>query len=837
MKILVLGKREGARDDLRNVAYSPSLYLVRYHPDGTIDNSFGDFGKLKLGSFFLHENSGNLTDFLVSRDGKLVVTQGWIGVQELLLFVQFTSEGEIDPTFLSTPTRGLLQVGVSHLALLPFFFTMPFDKYFVSLGRSEGRAEELGPELFWLKVLSDGKIDSIYRVSLTGDKAKQRYPRAIEDGTGRVLTIFTEKGQKDPTLFRILADGKLDPIFGEKGKPLWELKAGENSSFAATLVQSSEKKVLAVGTNKGDFALMRYNEDGTLDAPFGTDGKVITAIAGGGSLQDALVTDEGKILGAGTTGFATQGQAILVKWNKDGSLDLNFGNKGITKSEVGDAAVFPNRLAQDPKGNIYLVGYPFQDSVDTSIRGYDFGITRYLPNGTIDSSFGKKGKVETGMGLSHDSVAGVIFQPDGKIVVAGTVSNGDLLSQSIPPALTLARFLEDGTIDGTFGIDGRIRPKSRAEVTRDMASQMKTMPTGIPSVGKGKFNDRTAKGVGCGIILQDDGKLVMSGCSQTKLVRYLPNGTLDSGFTDGDEPGIVKFDFGRPGGLLGTPITPPLKQSDGNLLVAGTAGKSIVIARVDPSGSLDKSFADQGLATHKIPIGDTSVPTSLFFQTDGKILVGGHWGIILPTTTYPYAPLGLFLLRTQPNGQIDPSFGINGIVTKELGEGSEIRAAQIQSDGKIVVVGWSSTGGPYTEKLITLLRFSSDGAPDPTFGKDGMVKTNVIAGNEELAKSMLILPDGRILIAGSCYQIQELAWYALGFQRQQWMMALYKSNGELDTTFGTNGILKLFPDLGSEASAITMRSDGLIAVAGSVTGTGVGPSGDSDILVALFSMK
>ena len=215
-----------------------------------------------------------------------------------------------------------------------------------------------------------------------------------------------------------------------------------------------------------------------------------------------------------------------------------------------------------------------------------------------------------------------------------------------------------------------------------------------------------------------------------------------------------------------------------------------------PAGSLDPTFNSVGYV--RTAIGNSvDVGSKVMVQSDGKILVAGisHMG------NYN----GFALVRYNTNGSIDNTFNGNGKVSIHAGDNNyddNLTSAALQSDGKIVLAGYSNTG---TLKKVTLVRFNSNGTIDTSFDGDGIVKTSV--GNfDNYATSIKILSSGKILVAG---------YYLDDFGADLFCLLKYNSNGSLDNTFDADGKVStqiLYTE--NRANDLAVQGDGKIIVAG-----------------------
>jgi uncharacterized delta-60 repeat protein len=208
-------------------------------------------------------------------------------------------------------------------------------------------------------------------------------------------------------------------------------------------------------TFAGDFKIARYNVNGSLDTSFGSGGIVTTVFPGDGSFAFALaLQSDGKIIAAGTDfldfhpGDMSNTDFALARYNPDGSLDATFGNGGILTTDFLGAEDDVYSVLIQPDGRIIAVG-----SANSPIDYYNFAAARYLANGALDPTFGTGGKVRTDFGNNDFDIAyAAALQPDGKIVAVGTTSFDLGVSQDF----ALLRYNSNGTLDTTFDGDGRL---------------------------------------------------------------------------------------------------------------------------------------------------------------------------------------------------------------------------------------------------------------------------------------------------------------------------------------------------------------------------------------------
>ncbi|MGH9763885.1 MAG: delta-60 repeat domain-containing protein, partial [Blastocatellia bacterium] len=196
-----------------------------------------------------------------------------------------------------------------------------------------------------------------------------------------------------------------------------------------------------------------YNPDGSLDQGFGSGGKQTADFFGNADEASAIVIQtDGKIVAAGSaqhTGDSASSDFALARYNTDGSLDQGFGAGGKLTTDFFANLDSANAVAIQPDGKIVLVGIVYHSSTGAAA---DFGLARYNPDGSLDQGFGAGGKLATDFFGNSDNATGVAIQPDGKVVVAGDAHRSDA---STTGDFALARYNPDGSLDQNFGAGGK----------------------------------------------------------------------------------------------------------------------------------------------------------------------------------------------------------------------------------------------------------------------------------------------------------------------------------------------------------------------------------------------
>ena len=393
----------------------------------------------------------------------------------------------------------------------------------------------------------------------------------------------------------------------------------------------------------------------------------------------------------------------------------------------------------------------------------------YAATIAFDSTFGEDGKVITSFG--HEAVPrNVILQPDGKAVVVG-------YANSTNRDWAIVRYNADGNKDTYFGNNG--------VVLKDFGGHY------------GGHDDFLT-----GISLRLDGKIVLGGSSTSSpsnrprwtLAQYNSDGTLDTDFGAG---GIIITTIRS--GFIIEYINDLILQPDNKILAVGVShvgDTDVALARYNPDGSLDTTFSTDGIVT--TPIGGSNDRGMVaVLQENGKIVVLGDFDA--------GGQDKIFLVRYNPDGSLDNSFGSGGKVITQIDGYDRGNAIAIQPDGKIVVSGLTNI----TTSLDTYIaRYNSNGTLDDVFGNNGKVIKSFVSGNDG-ASSMVLQQDGKIVLGG---------FEDTGVSGTDFALRQFNNDGTLDSSFGTIG--SYVTPIGSGNDVITsiiLQNDKKILAAGSVS--------------------
>ncbi|MBK8040216.1 MAG: choice-of-anchor D domain-containing protein [Verrucomicrobiaceae bacterium] len=669
--------------------------LARLNADGTLDSSFGIGG---LVTTRVGTSSDRIYSLAVQPDGKILAGgYSYNGSNYDFALVRYLANGSLDTSF---DTDGIV--------------TTPI-----------GTADDYG---WHVLVQPDGKI------ILTGQAS---------NGTNI-----------DFAAVRYTSAGALDTTFGTGGKVVTTIGTGDEISYSSAL-QSDGKIVLggyAFMTND-DFALVRYNSDGTLDTTFDTDGKVTTTIGTGTDrIHDVLIQPDGKIL---VGGYMVGSDFALARYNTNGSLDTTFDTDGKVTTPIGTSTDIAYGISLLSDGKILAAGYSF-----VTATGNDFSIARYNANGSPDTTFDGDGKriLPVVAGNFTDIARGIAVHADGSIVLAGYASNG------ADNDVAVTRLEADGSTRSTFGTSG-----------------------------VSLFNAGQAADYGLAMTIQPDQKIIAAGYTyqgnndDVTAARFLPDGTLDSTYgTAGKTITRVGTGTDRAYGVA--------VQPDGKIILGGysfISTSDFMLTRQNPDGTPDTTFGNNGSVTTTIGTG-TDIGRALLLQGDGRIVLAGYYS----NGNDDYA-----LARYNADGSLDGTFGSGGKVTTPGTAGTDrFYAVAAYPGGRILAAGETRNSGN-TSTDFGLARYNANGTLDTSFGTSGLVTLSPSGINTEYVNALIVLPDGKILAAGEA--------------NSDAAIVRLHANGSYDLSFGSSGRTVL-PILASTDTiyGIALQPDGKIVATG-----------------------
>jgi uncharacterized delta-60 repeat protein len=649
----------------------------------------------------------------------------------------------------------------------------------------------------------DGIVTTFFPYPLEGENYATRVQadgKVVMVGSGGPVNSYF-------SVFRLNPDGTPDDSFGLNGSVRTTLNTGPAETGSMAI--QPDGKIIATGYHTpGDFdvreyALVRYNPDGTRDSSFG-EGGLIRGNTGYGSLINAAtVLGDGKVLVAGTTD-RRHNRMWLARFNPDGTLDQTFGGQGMAYLYY-QSSCEGFTLAVQPDGKILIGG---------ECSNYYFAIIRTDANGHPDTSFGSDGLLVTEFPAAAH-INSLAIAEDGKIVAAGTI-------RTFPSKIALARYDAGGGLDDTFGTGGKavhdnaamgysllLRPGGKILVPGEVGQEayLEEGPEKTFSL------DGRPQGTPGGKRQQVEGD---SEDAHFALLQFDSHGDLDASFGTG---GIAKVSFGgKSDAALELALTPQGRIVAAGQFVGHTGDiplKRLAAAQFSADGQIDPAFGTNG----KVLVSPlTSVPE----LKDAEVVDGNKvlaLGEINYQSNYDGVTTTHALMRYNPDGSIDGSFGIEGRTT--FTSSGAYQDVAVLHDGSIVVGGHIGEG---INRDLLLAKFTQDGQPDTAFGEGGYVTTAYGSYTRDTLGMLAVQSDDKIV--AYVHILSEAgdptpAWGA--FVR-------YNPDGSLDEGFGIGG--KAGARFAGATDALVIQPDGkLIVVGGSANSIAVSrynPDGSTD---------
>jgi uncharacterized delta-60 repeat protein len=807
---------------------------------GMLDPTFGVGGKV-LTDFGARVSTENLARF-VAQAGDTIVTVGEMSSPSDIAVARYNADGSLDPSFDGdglkqldlTGLDGLYEDGYDHATAM----TVQADGKIVVVRASTHLFVGGGSEVASVfRLNTDGSLDTTFagngiaRLDF-GTRGCRGDTVAIQaDGKIVVAGRTRQVSNDDPWDFavaRLNADGSLDAGFAGDGTLTLDVTS---SDMAFGLALQTDGKIVFAGyaSTPNTTTVVRLNSDGSLDNQFDGDGVRSLPFGSGLGRTPVAVQDDGRLVIAGTSHAGGLNQFVATRLNSNGSMDTTFDGDGVRYVDWESSLSYLSDMAVQSDDKVVLAGY-------TYVSGSGGAVVRLNSDGSLDGAFGSGGTAVIDFDQNLDIALGLVIADDSKLVVAGQSVGVDLDA-------ALVRLNTDGSLDPTFAGDGQLTTDmTRAGTEQLWGSQSvavqadgkvlvagwaenSTIPDGS-SLAVVRYNpdgalDATFAGDGIAtfdlgarenvsVAIQPDGRIVVctiayettTGSWDVLVARLNADGSLDATFA-GD--GSTTIDFG--GYFDGA--TALVILADSRIMVSGYRGffddnaatniDDFAVARLNSNGSLDTSFADDGITT--LDLGsDSDRASAMALQVDGKILVAG-------TTNGNYA-----IVRYSSNGTLDTSFDGDGILLPGFNN-TGLSGLAVQPDGRIVLAtgSYQQITGGYD---FLAARLNSDGSFDPSFSDDG-IATIDLGTSRDIAMDVALQVNGRIVLIGSSQANFET--------NTAFVVARLNADGSVDTTFSDDGVATA--DFGPRfdvATSLAVQGDGNIVVAGfsnqSVTG-------------------
>ncbi len=593
---------------------------------------------------------------------------------------------------------------------------------------------------------------------------------AVSPVDGQVVVVggaaFTTEGGGDWAIVRYSANGILMPSKAILNVSISKFESAIDVSFGADgsfLVggQSAISGGGFLGTLLYDPFLIRVLADGT---PDNTLGIKRFAFNGAEWIRSVRVGDDLHVLGYNQT----RNQAFSVRVSGMGVIDAS----SLVEFPVLER---PSDMFRDTAGRIMITNYDSQYGTRT--------FQRFRPDGSYDPTF-----KNTGFATENASPADLLI--DGRF--EALQANGGILFGTVGykhsyggTDFNVRRITATGDSDVSFGLNGNATADFTTLGTPVSYSNFATVAYAAP-----------------------DNNLLIAGWVETALrgdagaiSRFLENGELDSSF---GTAGRITLDLSDQDDRV-TALT--VQASDGKVVAIGTTNGSRFIARFLPDGQLDKEFGfGDGVAM--MPVSTVfKNPTSVVIRSDGKILVGGS---VSNGSNDDFA-VACFDSTT---GDLDPTFdpaGVAGVRSFDFGSGNDaINSMQLDGQGRLIAIGSAVVSG---RSQFAIARLDPNtGKLDTSFSGDGLGLVTLF-GKNAVALDVAVDSQNNPILAG----------YALSSGGvEQFAFAKFRgSDGQLDTSFGTQGALQRDPvglNEPGRAVSLELQSDGKIVYTGTYAG-------------------
>ncbi|WP_300337528.1 putative Ig domain-containing protein [Accumulibacter sp.] len=758
--------------------------VVRYLPDGTLDTSFSGDGKVTtdIGGYWDQAYAMG-----VQADGKVVLAgmrSGNPGDISDFALVRYNSDGSLDTGF---DGDGKVVTSAGYYTEYLHSVSMQADGKILAVGSGAAQGSGIDRDLVLQRYNSNGSLDGsfdgdgmvTFGVGGFGSAAS-----VTAQPDGRILVFCSN--YSSAFLLRYNSDGSPDTAFGVNGKVASLIKPWGTGNYVAVQTDGS---ILITGQINGDLAVARYFGSGSLDTGFGVGGYVTTSLSTGSDAGSTVqVQADGKIVVAGG-GYTSAADAdfALLRYNQDGTLDTSFGitptlrNRTVNEDSALSFAIPSVSFVDVDAGDSLALAATLADgsalpawlSFDTATRTFA-GTPPDSAVGTIDLKVTATdlagASASTNFAVTvvnvNDAPAGSVIvtgrpNPDWTLTASNTLADGDGLGtigyqwqsssdginwSAIGGAtadaftLSLAEIGRQVRVVASY-IDGHGTAESVASNALDVRENRAPVfvgrggTPGVAITDAGSTNEW-----GYSVAIQADGKYLLTGTSNVgaytdfTVLRYNSDGSLDSSF-DGDGKVTTAI------GLYTDDSYAVAVQADGRILVGGFASigaSDFAVARYNGNGSLDTGFSGDGKVTTDIG-GYWDQAYAMAVQADGKIVLAGMSSGSSSSMT------NFALVRYDSDGSLDSTFDGDGKVVSSAGYFSEyIKSVSIQSDGKILAAGYGDTNDAID---FVLQRYNSNGSLDASFDGDGMIVVD--SGGNESARSVTTQPDGKILVLGT----------------------------------------------------------------------------------------
>ncbi len=581
---------------------------------------------------------------------------------------------------------------------------------------------------------ADGTLDATFgdsgTVHILADTYDQPVATAIVvDSINRILIIGRDDYWSENFVFRYLEDGSPDYSFGD-GYGVW-LPAGITSR---ALTLQNDGKILAGGQDYyGSGFISRLNDDGLPDATFGSSGEFVFDDFTSSFVFAIAPLPDGKILVTGTA----DSNLFVARLDSNGVLDPDFVNGGLSIIDNGNTEA-GQAITVLPDGKILVAGHT--ESEDET----DMLAWRFLPDGTIDDSFGDNGVVTLFTGAENNFAWFAFANADSTAIVGGSGFNG-IFYQPL-----LYHILNDGSMDAGYGDNG--------------------------VAGKTFVCGRSYQ---VNAVQTETGKIVLSGTgwktgdNQIALSQFTSVGNPDSAFATN---GTAILSATNKTHL--SYFTPPLNglidfinlPDDKKLCLANH-----IFFRITSDGILDSSYGDNGFYVPPPPLdfdGNLYTNGNTIYDVGEGIGYGNGNYASYEDLVHPPVGYSILIRKLSGDGTSDTSFVSNGIAKVSFMNLDDLymQGAEVQADDKLLLL--VKTGG-FGDSPVYITRLNADGTSDETFDDSTSVMTS---GNIALRN------DGKIDVLAGSYPLTQFSLYRLS------------GDGSFDPLFNNSLVIQLPAD-------------------------------------------
>lgn len=719
---------------------SNRVIVVRYNTDGSVDTTFATNG-LFDNTLSSTNQSIRLSDFVkLDDDSMLILTNGNFFIAKL------TPSGILDTTF---DVDGLLSINLTVGVLRRFTFLLKqADNKFLIYGTYFTDSSLVNKFNFVARFNTNGSLDTSFNSN------GYRIIDGFDIGMMQLQTdgkiVVSTTNDSSVNLYRINTNGSLDTNFDSDGL-MTIAGTGNNSSKLG--IQNDSKILVATRVNVGpetnyDIMVARVNTNGTLDTTFDADGKMIFNYHSLNDFNCGISLDNGKIILTGNSFFDYLTSNLCVaKLNSDGSFDTSFNGDGKTEifieNQSNDGAQKSILLSD---GKLMVFGSTFSANNYFTNPDRSPSIIRINPDGTLDSSFDNDGKlILNQQGIISE--AKVLL--DNKIILIAESRFGG--------NSRLIKLNYDGSLDTSFGTNGIATP--------------------LLSLNGLLYRN---------LLIMEDGKIMISGSYNTSstsfllLARLNNDGTIDTSFGNNGYVGVLGQNR-----LDGYNYNPQCleKTNDGKFIIGGSLDNSgdfylyrTIVCQLNADGTTDNSFDGDGLFTIDFPTNVIDYMYDMKFQNDGKILA-----IVNSNNSLDLRNFGLF--RITQNGELDATFGTNGIVMTDVGSSESFGLClNLSAANQDIYAAGRST---ITTTDFTLLKYNPNGTLNTNFGTNGIITTDFYNTNEGIASIEIT--------ANSLYAIGSSSSLSSNTSND-FAVAKYHSTTLSSADFNTESTIEVYPN-------------------------------------------